>query len=390
MMPFLFRIGWVLCALLAAVRGVCAGEPPITRQGGYWVQTETGIESIGARGKLRVTSLGGVSVRGGSQDRIFYSVIKRVKARNEEEARRLLDTLRLKASRQGDYTILVVRSSVASADLLLTAPRSLHEVTVRTSSGAIDAIDLDGLFRADTGAGRLNLDRLGGNVDAKTAGGDVVLGSIAGNVRCISGAGAIRANRIGGEAVLETGGGEIVVQQAGGSVRCSTAAGGIRIVRAGGPVVVDTAGGPIDVGSARGMVTAINSGGPIDVKAATGVRCESAGGGVRLSNVSGNLRVSTAVGSIIAYLLAGQPAAESFLTTGAGDITLWVPSNLRVSIRAQNDSAGGARRIVSEFPGLVVKTDGPSTVAEGKINGGGPLVRVALTNGTIYIRRQGK
>lgn len=367
-----------------------AGESPVTRQGGFWIQTETGMERIGARSKLRVTSIGAVSVKGWSQDQVSYSLIKRVKARNEAEARRLLNGFRLKTSKHGDFTFLEVQSSFGSADLQMSAPRSLNEVVIGASGGAIDALDLDGLFRADTGAGRLNLDRLGGDVEAKTAGGDVVLGSIAGNVRCISGAGNIHANKIGGEAVLATGGGEIVVQQAGGSVRCSTAAGGIRIVRAGGPVVVDTAGGPIDVGSARGMVTAINSGGPIDVKAATGVRCESAGGGVRLSNVSGNLRVSTAVGSIIAYLLSGQPAADSFLTTGAGDITLWIPSNLRVTIRAQNDSFGGAKRIVSEFPGLVWKTDGASAVAEGKINGGGPLVRVALTNGTIYILRQGK
>jgi hypothetical protein len=102
--------------------------------------------------------------------------------------------------------------------------------------------------------------------------------------------------------------------------------------------------------------------------------------------VGGSLKASTAVGSIIARFQT-QPVADSFLSTGHGDITVWIPSNLKVTVRAQNASYGGRRRIVSEFGAINVKSAGTATLAEGSLNGGGPLVRIAGTGGMIYIRQ---
>jgi hypothetical protein len=136
------------------------------------------------------------------------------------------------------------------------------------------------------------------------------------------------------------------------------------------------------------VVTARNSGGPVKVGSAEGVRCENAGGGVNLDNISGSVRVSTAVGSIIASLLAGKSMSDSFLSTGSGDITVIIPSNLGVTIRAQNELAGNIRRIVSEFPGISVRVEGGQVVAEGPVNGGGPILRISGTGGTIFIKRQ--
>jgi hypothetical protein len=60
-----------------------------------------------------------------------------------------------------------------------------------------------------------------------------------------------------------------------------------------------------------------------------------------------------------------------------------------VTIRAQNAAvAQGARRIVSDFDEVNVRVEGPLVVGEGSINGGGPVLRLAGTGGTIYIRRQ--
>jgi hypothetical protein len=173
-----------------------------------------------------------------------------------------------------------------------------------------------------------------------------------------------------------------------GPLRVSTGGGGIRIGRAGSSITASTAGGPIQIGEAHGAVITRNFGGPVQVGSAVGVSCENAAGGVRLQNVSGSLRVSTAFGSIVAQLLAGRPITDSFLTTANGDITVLIPSNTAVTIRARNDSADSIRRIVSEFPGVAVRMDGSQVVAEGAINGGGPVLRIAGTGGTIFIRRQ--
>ncbi len=157
--------------------------------------------------------------------------------------------------------------------------------------------------------------------------------------------------------------------------------------RAGSTVSVNTAGGAIDVGSARGMVVAESSSGPIQIGSAGGVQCETGGGGIRLSNISGGLRATTAAGNVIAELLAGGVPEESFLVTGMGDITVFVPSNLGIRILAQIESAG-SKRIVSDFPAVKTRMSGPMAIAEGAINGGGPLIRLSSTGGTIYIRRR--
>ena len=132
-----------------------------------------------------------------------------------------------------------------------------------------------------------------------------------------------------------------------------------------------------------------SSGGGIQVSAARGVRCESVGGGIRLIDVSGELKVSTAIGSILAQLL--RTIENSYLSTGSGDITVLIPSNMAVTVQAHNDSPGRFGRIISEFPEVHVQTGAASSggriVAAGAINGGGPLLTIAAADGTIFLRR---
>ena len=62
------------------------------------------------------------------------------------------------------------------------------------------------------------------------------------------------------------------------------------------------------------------------------------------------MRVATSMGSIIASLL-GSRIADSYLATGNGDITVLIPSNVGVTIQAQNSMADTLRRIVSDYSG---------------------------------------
>jgi hypothetical protein len=96
------------------------------------------------------------------------------------------------------------------------------------------------------------------------------------------------------------------------------------------------------------------------------------------------MRVTTAIGNIIASLLAGASFHDSFLETGNGDVTVLIPSNFGVTIRAETDRG----HVVSDFPGIRQRTVGMQILAEGTLNGGGPLLRIAGTGGTIFIKRQ--
>jgi len=377
-------------ALLLAAPMFGAEESKLTRDGTFWVQTITGSETAAPGGRLRISTRGAVTLRGGAEGEVRYTVTKRVKAQSETEARRLLRQFLVRAYRQGDTNTLTIAhggEGHGSADLSMTAPRGFREVLLEQHGGGVDAADLTGALQVQSGGGPIQLDRIAGPVSARTAGGPINLGTLGSSVRCTTAGGPIRADSIRGEAVLETAGGDISVNEVGGPLRAATAGGRVRVTQAGATVSVNTAGGAIEVGSARGMVVAQSSSGAIEVGAAAGVQCETGGGGIRLSNAAGSLRATTAVGNVIAELLRGGVPEDSFLVTGMGDITVFVPSNLGIRILAQVESAG-AKRIVSDFPAVKTKISGPTATAEGAINGGGPVLRLSSTGGAIYIRRQ--
>jgi len=119
------------------------------------------------------------------------------------------------------------------------------------------------------------------------------------------------------------------------------------------------------VDKANGVVIARNIAGPVQVGAAAGVQCESGAGGVRLGSILGSMQVSTMMGSILADLLGGK-LADSFLASGDGDITVLIPSNVGVTIRAESEMADTIRRIVCRIPWNPRAQTGAQIVAEGR------------------------
>jgi DUF4097 and DUF4098 domain-containing protein YvlB len=277
------------------------------------------------------------------------------------------------------------------ADLKLVAPRGLLETILETRGGVVDAADMDGSIRIGTAGGNIHLDRIGRSATVKTGGGEIRVGRVDGSLRCLSAGGSIRVDRTGGETWCETAGGEITVRDAGGPLHVSTEGGNVEVVRAEGSVTASSAAGLIEVRQAGGPVHAETKGGSIQVGSAHGARCESAAGTIRVKSVSGSLRIVTASGSILAELVPGVPLQDSFLSTGGGDITVLIPSNLAVSVQARNESPGVGGRIVSDFSEIQVRrvehgATRPS-IAEGALNGGGPVLRIAAAGGIIYLRR---
>jgi len=365
---------------------------PLEREGSYWVETISGSLASAETSQLRVDVRASVSVHGEGGNQLVYRLRRRVEARTEAEARRLLATCEFRARRLGPVVHLEVSEPPRSRVLMeleVRVPRALGQAIVESRVGSLDLTGLNADVQAFTGGGPIQADQLSGSLIARTGGGAISIGSVGGSVRAFSGGGPIRVKNCGGEATLETGGGEIVVEQAGSAVSAVTGAGNIEVGRAGGLVVARTHGGIIRVSQAEGQVNAENAGGLIQVDSANGVRCESAGGGIKLRGISGQMRVAAAVGSILAELLSNRVLSDSYLSTHRGDIILLIPSNLAVTVEAMNESRGRAG-IVSEFREIRVRgsESDPRIVATGALNGGGPLLRVSATDGTIYLRRQ--
>src|SRR2546422_5057374 len=146
-----FRIA---VGLVVALPALDAEESKLTRDGGFWVQTITGSEAAAPGGRLRVSTRGPVTVRGGVEDRIIrYTVTKRVKARSEAEARRLLRQFLVRAYRQGDTSTLTIAhggEGWGSADLNVTVPRGFREVFLEQHGGMVDAADLNGAMQVQS------------------------------------------------------------------------------------------------------------------------------------------------------------------------------------------------------------------------------------------------
>ncbi|MBS1857238.1 MAG: hypothetical protein JST11_17855 [Acidobacteria bacterium] len=373
----------VVCALLA-LAAVYAQAPGIVREGGNFRRDFSGTYATPA--KLRIAAHGPVNLRAGAGDALTYTVSVSVRARSEAEARSVLEHYKVRLEKSGDWLVLTAPGGPVISTVTVKTPR-LESAAISTSDGKVEAVGIAGPLEANTGGGEVAVDRIQGDCRLVTGGGDVRAGTIGGALYCRSGAGRIQVASVRGQAVLETLGGDIAAGDVGGSVRAETGGGGIHVVKAGGAVTANTGGGEIVVDRAGGIVTARNMAGPVLVGAAGGVQCESASGGIRVGSISGPMRVSTSLGNIMANLM-GPRLADSYLATGNGDITVWIPSNVGVTIRARNDMADSLRRITTDFSGVNVRRVGRQVVAEGPVNGGGPLLQISATVGNIIIRKQ--
>ena len=381
--------------LLTLIAVSLMGQETITHEGGFWVRTVSGspLVPLPPHSRLTVSTRAAVIIKGGDNQASFR-ITQRVRARSEAEARQLFSVVGIQGLTVGGFTRFDFNppfSPTVSTQLELNLPRQLTSVTVETLMGAVEASDLDGTLDVSTAAGQIHVDRVHGAVVARTGGGDIRIGKIGSTLRCVTGAGAIFIESTGGETNCETAGGEIEVKESGGNLMLSTEGGNISVDRAGGWVDAHSAEGVIKVLQAAGIVTAATRGGSIQIDSARGVKAESAVGQVRVKGSSGPLRVSAAAGSILAELFSGMPFEDSSLVSGAGDITVLIPSNFALSVMATNQSGGGRRGIVSDFSEVRVRGAGffqAPMLAQGSINGGGPMLTLNVAGGVIYLRKK--
>lgn len=370
MKPGITTLAIVTAAVLAAQ------EAPVVREGAYWVGSITDSFPIAPQSFLQVNTRGTVVVKRGSSDQVTYRVRQRVRAANEDKARALLGGGAKQVTRLRGKTILEVLPISADnvrTDLEISVPPQVSTLMVRTELGEINVAEFDGGLQLSTG------------------GGEIQLGKIGGSVECFSGAGQVVIDKTGGSIKCTTVGGNIVVRDAGGPVALSNQLGGnIRVDKAAGDVRAHSAQGMIEVGQAGGAVMADTQGGFIQVGSARGIQAESAAGMVRVKNDAGPMNLATMAGNILAELLGGARMQDSSLMASGGDITVLIPSNLAMTVMARN-STGSGPRIVSEFPEIRVTSTRffqPPLVAQGAINGGGPVLNLNASSGIIYLRRK--
>jgi hypothetical protein len=373
---------------------VCASGGELRREGGYWVAQRQGAAPAHGVRTVRITARGAVSIRGGATDTIAWTATTRVRAIEERRARALLAAAGVEQRREAQGLSLLFSSIPGQPDteVAIVAPQDLRLCRVLTRGGAVQASDLGSALEVSSDAGSLRMDRIRGPVSARTGGGEIRVGSVEGDTRCFTGAGVIRVERIGGLARLETAGGEIFVQDVHGPLFASSAGGSIEIARADSSITARTSGGLIAVGRAAGPVVADTAGGAIQITGSSGAQCQAREGAIRLKNVAGAVRAISGWGDIVAQLMPRKPLENSKLSTGSGDITVLIPPSSVLTVVAESARNGAAGRIISDFPQIRLAgrggLAGSPVMAEGSLNGGGPVLQVVATGGSVYLRRQ--
>ena len=288
----------------------------------------------------------------------------------------------------------------------IAVPRN-YSVEVKTEAGDIETEDIGGIATLTTQGGNIRAGRLGVGVTGKgaaerlvarleTQGGHIQVQDVAGDLKAFTAGGHINAGNIAGDASLRSGGGHIRAGQIGGRADLETDGGNITVGQAGNLVSVRTGGGQIDFGEVRGSVRAQTGGGGIRIMYVSGpMEVESSAGSICLTRVAGTVRAATAGGTITAWINPDAPSAGgkvqlpglSQLTSGNGDIVVFLPRNLAADIDAQVES-GGERRIEAD-PALALqiqsRVSGPVR-AMGALNGGGPPLKLRTTAGRIRLQ----
>jgi DUF4097 and DUF4098 domain-containing protein YvlB len=395
----LYAVLFALPLAAVDVSSVKQGAP--VKQGRSWEQRSEFEAPVkeGARLLLRADN-GGVSINPASGDKVTCIVILRAYTSDEAEARGLFDKFELSARSMEAGGVYLSSQSPRRArhgsnlrvQFQITVPQRFN-LDVETQGGDITVeAPLEGEARLTTAGGDVRSSDVTGAVRIETAGGSIEVGKIGGDLTARTAGGSIRVGDAKGDVILETSGGEIVTGAVAGALRAETAGGDVVVGGANGQVLARTAGGQIQIGPTGGSVRAETAGGSIRLQSARGrVVAETAGGSIDLLQVESAVRATTAAGRILAELNCTKKSfGASQLETSMGDVYVYLPSNVPLTIDAAIQTAAG-RQIQSDFP-LDIQGNKeewvPSTLrGHGTLNGGGEVLRIRTVAGNIEIRK---
>ena len=185
------------------------------------------------------------------------------------------------------------------------------------------------------------------HVDVDTAGGSITLGDFQGDVKA------------------DTSGGSIKIGQIDGNVNADTSGGSITLAAATGSSALDTSGGSIKVGTVRGPA-----------------RLDTSGGSISVAQAEHTVKADTSGGSI-AVTFVGPLQGPSTLDTSAGGITVHVDANAAFDLVA--DTSAGS--VNCELP-ITVQGKMHRDKLVGKVNGGGPQLKLDTSAGSIRVLRR--
>jgi len=384
--------GWLVLTGLVWSAPVLAQVPPkavtAERTGSFAAQEGGRLKLVTDLGSVRVTTQPGAT-------QVSYRVTIQADPR-QADAKKLVDQFSVSAKGTAEGVSLTGTVPWTSfrgrlqVSYEVQLPRR-YNVEISTNAGNIRLDEIEGEVILNSAGGNLLTRNIGGSARLETKGGHIIVMDVNGSLLATTLGGHIYASQIKGDGTLRSGGGHVTVTSIGGRAQLITDGGNISLERGGGTVTATTAGGRIDVGEAAGAIRAQSEGGGIRVVRLAGpTQLQTAGGSIYLTSVQGAVRAATASGGITAWIPTSvKIQAPSELECSHGDIVVYVPRQLPITIDASVEGGGEHRIDAPDLPLKILsggKGGAESVRGEVVLNGGGERLRLKVLHGNIRLR----
>lgn len=267
------------------------------------------------------TSGGDVRVQPGDGDKVHVVARQKIRTNSEADADKLLEKLELSIEQSGN-------------DVKASAKYAKRTSSFSFVSWPPVAVSFEVTVPATYHA------------NIRTSGGDIFIGDLSGNMAARTSGGDVSLGKISGDVFVSTSGGDISLTESTGPAKLGTSGGDILVARVLAPADLSTSGGDITIGS-----------------------------------VEGSLKAQTSGGDVIAAI-KGALAGDSSLGTSGGNIEVTVDRSAGFELDASTSGGdvGGTGLAITIERGGIGKTR-----LTGRINGGGPRLKLRTSGGDIDI-----
>jgi len=199
-------------------------------------------------------------------------------------------------------------------------------------------------------------------LDAKTGSGNFSATGVQLDITGATGSGNVHVEDTNGRVELTAGSGEVELRNARG---------GARLGSGSGNVTAEGVAGAVKASSGSGTVR-------LDLSGSGDVEATSGSGNIFVHGAKGALRGSTGSGDVEAH---GQQQGEWHLRTGSGNVTVELPQGAGFELDAHTGSGSIQTDREITMQGTISRRE-----VHGKAGGGGPLLELRTSSGSIYVR----
>lgn len=213
--------------------------------------------------------------------------------------------------------------------------------------------------------------------DLATSGGSIHLSKLSGKQDFSTSGGSLHVESVSGTIKGRTSGGSIHVEDSKQDIDLRTSGGSIEAKNCEGKISLHTSGGSLSLKDLKGDIKAGTSGGSVEGKRIGGeLSAHTSGGSIRFDDLTCSLETSTSGGSITVSMK--ELGEYVRISNSSGNVDLDLPKGKGVDLDLEANRVKTDR--LENFSGTM-KEDG----VNGKINGGGVLVKVKAGSGQIHL-----